>query len=472
MEKNNGNIVCQTDKTLNFRQIMDENKIFLAKLAQGAIGQENAYLLGSLLISKLQQTALSRQDSQNRPFWGIYTDEFHHLICPTISTLLSGIRKFRVGLTLLTQQYRQIQSKDADVAASVLANCTTRICFRLGDDDAERFQHGFSFFTAEHLRNLNIGCAIARIERADFDFNLKTRLIPKVERHIAEKRRQAVVRSSRDKYATPRFDAENKLFGNTVRGVETPQSLESASNPPVESNIEAENLKPPNHGRGGRHHQELQTVIKRMAESYGFTAEIEKSVSEGAGFVDVSLEKETLKIACEVSVTSTADYETKNILKCLSAGYDYALVIVSNQKKLPALNAKLLAAIPIALQDRVKTFSLTGLLTFLRQLTQPVTAKKDGEKPAGQRLDLAEASEFLSINVSTLYRWVSEGRIPFYRVGREYRFDRDELVLIGRQDLSGKRKATVKLSPLKVEKNAPKSQKEQDARYRKLLKLD
>jgi hypothetical protein len=67
---------------------------------------------------------------------------------------------------------------------------------------------------------------------------------------------------------------------------------------------------------------------------------------------------------------------------------------------------------------------------------------------------------------------VREGRVPFYRIGREYQFDRDELVLLGKHDLSGKRKASVKLEPLKIEKSAPKNKKDQSARYRKLLKLD
>jgi excisionase family DNA binding protein len=87
-------------------------------------------------------------------------------------------------------------------------------------------------------------------------------------------------------------------------------------------------------------------------------------------------------------------------------------------------------------------------------------------------MSFAEAYEFLGVGSSTLYRWIREGRIPFYRIGREYQFDREELVLIGRHDLSGKRKATVKLEPLQIEKTAPKSKKKQDARYRKLLNLE
>ncbi|MGI8468350.1 MAG: excisionase family DNA-binding protein, partial [Pyrinomonadaceae bacterium] len=191
-------------------------------------------------------------------------------------------------------------------------------------------------------------------------------------------------------------------------------------------------------------------------------------------FVDVSLEKENLKIAAEVSVTSTPDYETRNILKCLAAGYDFVLVVVSDQKKIAALEKKIQSEIPVEQQDRIKAFGLTGLLTFLREMS--ASTKEEGKKmrgkSAGQRLNFAEACDFFGIGSSTLYRWIQEGRVPFYRPGREYQFDREELVLIGRQDLSGKRKASVKLEPLKIEKNIPKGKKQQDVRYRKLLDLE
>lgn len=141
-------------------------------------------------------------------------------------------------------------------------------------------------------------------------------------------------------------------------------------------------------------------------------------------------------------------------------------------KKIPVLNSKILSAIPSEQQAKVKVLSLSGLLTFLRELTSVKDVQKKKEKAVGQRLDLSQASEFLSISISTLYGWVREGRVPFFRVGREYRFDRDELVLIGKHHLSGKQTASVKVSPLKIEKTPPKSKKEQDMRYRKLLKME
>src|SRR5215216_6482478 len=99
-----------------------------------------------------------------------------------MESVLSGVRKYNLGLVLAHQEFRQLQSRNMEVASSVLSNCYTRICFRLGDTDAEKFASGFSFFDAEALQNLSVGEAIARVERADYDFNLKTNLLPAVAR--------------------------------------------------------------------------------------------------------------------------------------------------------------------------------------------------------------------------------------------------------------------------------------------------
>ena len=98
-------MVSQRENKIDFADITDAGKIFLAKLSQGQIGRENAWLLGSLLVSKLQQTAMARQRmraEQRRPFW-LYIDEFHHFITPSMAEILSGARKYRMGLTLAHQ---------------------------------------------------------------------------------------------------------------------------------------------------------------------------------------------------------------------------------------------------------------------------------------------------------------------------------------------------------------------------------
>ena len=480
------NIVAQKENRLDFRRIMDDRKILLVKLTHGAIGEEQSQMLGSLIMAKLYHAAISRQDiseTQRSDFF-IYADEAHHFIVPSMSLLLSGGRKFHTSLLFSNQETRQITSRDPEILSSLLTNCFTRVCFRL-DSDAEILAKGFSFFTAEHLKNLGVGEAICRFEQSRFDFNLRTFPLEPIDRETALQRKDAVVEISRSNYATAKAEVaiENQnieplpvvaLSDQSITVPSSPKNLtvsqigESQMIPKLKSMDEPK----PKFGRGGLHHQELQAVIKRVAETYGFRVEIEKDVIESTGRVDVSLEKEGLRIACEVSVTTT-DYEVTNILKCLAAGYDFIVVVVSNQKKLPLLNTKIRAEIPIEHLDKIKAFGLTGLLGFLRELRVPKeSARNRPEKPAGQRLNFADACELLNINSSTLYRWVREGRIPFYRPGREYQFDRDELVLIGKHDLTGKRKASVKLAPLTIGKTAPKDKKERNSRYRKLLKLD
>lgn len=57
-------IVAQRENRLDFASLMRDRRVLLAKLAQGAIGQENSYLLGSLLVAKMHQIVLSRQEQE------------------------------------------------------------------------------------------------------------------------------------------------------------------------------------------------------------------------------------------------------------------------------------------------------------------------------------------------------------------------------------------------------------------------
>ena len=475
-------IVAQKDNKLDFRRIMDERKILLVKLTHGSIGGQISNLFASLVIAKLYQAALSRQNAaaSNRPPFFVYLDEAHHYFhIPSVALLLSEGRKFGISLLASMQDIQQITSRDADILSSLMTNCHTRLCFR-SDTDAEKLAKGFSFFTAEHLKNLGVGECIVRFEQSRFDFNLKTFPLEPVLPEVAGKRRNAIIEYSRQTYGTPKAEVEaesSQIISNTIISKQSKPDVVpqrkvaeiSAGNPPkTELNILDIPVKA-NQGRGGEHHRELQTVIKRMAEGNGFSATIEKSVADG--HIDVSLENETFKIAAEVSVTSSADYEVKNIRKCLNAGYDYAVVVASNHEKIPLLKERVQTEFAPGEQEKVKVTSLTGLLEFLRQLTKPET-KKVVKKGQGDRLNITEASKFLNVSTSTLYRWAREGKIPFFRVGREYQFDRTELALIGRHDLSGKRKAVVNLPPVEIKKRTPKTKKEQNKRYRKMLNLE
>ncbi len=316
-------MVSQKTNRLDFAAIMNGRKILLAKLSQGLIGEENSYLLGMLAVSKLNQIATSRQNlaaSERKPFY-LYMDEFHNFMTPSLAAILSGARKYNLGLVLAHQEMHQLSTRDTDVASAVIANPYTRVCFRLGDFDAKKLEDGFSFFKAKDLQNLGVGEALVRMERADYDFNLKTVPLPAVEPAVACSRREQIVASSRERYATRREDVEA-----AIRATHTPDQAEPEpetrktkirvevplpTQKTARASSEAGNsLTVPTPGRGGEHHKYLQQLIKRWAEGRGYSVSIEKPILDGLGSVDVALEKGSRSIACEISGRSGKSSET------------------------------------------------------------------------------------------------------------------------------------------------------------------
>lgn len=382
-------MVSQKENRINFGTIMNEGKIFLAKLAQGAIGEENAYLLGSLLVSKFHQLAMSRQEieeSRRRNFY-LYIDEFHNFITPSMAAILSGARKYHLGLILAHQELRQLASRDAEVGSAVITNPYTRICFQLGDADAKMLKNGFSSFNESDLQNLGVGEAVCRIERAEYDFNLKTFPLPKIEPEVARQRREHLVALSREKYAARREDVEAELSVAIATTPPVPVRKEKEITreerkesppvkPPVETKRRAKEKEAPKItpdapaplGRGGGQHKYLQQLIKRMGEAKGYRATIEKQILGGLGSVDVALEKDTRAIACEISVTSTVEYELDNIQKCLAAGFEQVILVSAERKTLSKAKEKASASFKAEDFVRVQFLTPEELVSFIEEL--------------------------------------------------------------------------------------------------------
>jgi len=322
------NMVCQK-QSLDFAHLMDSNKIVLVKLSQGLLGTENSYLLGAFIVSKLQQTAMSRQAQGLKdriPFF-CYIDEFQHFITPSMASILSEARKYGLGLILSHQDMQQVSKYDFEIAGSVLANVGTRICFRLGDADARRFADGFASFIAEDLQNLAVGEAIARINTMDADFNLT--VIP-------------YDTDTDESYASDIVEHSRKIYGVSIQqptanpidpepGTEGPQP--TAKKEPVKS-APIDEVTPIAKQEQLREHRYLQTFVKAMAEAQGYKASMEVRTPDGTGQVDVVLEKDGNATAVEISVTTSPEWELHSIRKCLAAGYNRIVVCTNQPAKL------------------------------------------------------------------------------------------------------------------------------------------
>src|SRR6185436_1048136 len=135
---------------------------------------------------------------------------FQNFITPSMGEILTGARKYRVGLVLAHQELRQLE-RDREVASAVLSNCYSRVVFRVGDDDARKLADGFGSFEARDLQNLETGQAVCRVERSDYDFNLTVPLPEEPDPDEAAGRRQEAITASRKKYGTLRSEIEANL---------------------------------------------------------------------------------------------------------------------------------------------------------------------------------------------------------------------------------------------------------------------
>src|SRR3990170_4183643 len=134
---------------------MDEGKIVFLKLAKGLLGDEDSNFLGLILVPKVLQAALSRQDlpkEQRRPFY-LYVDEFQNFATPDFAQMVSEARKYGLGLVLANQFVSQLEESVKD---AIFGNVGTLMSYRVGVPDAQILQHEFApVFNETDLTNVD-----------------------------------------------------------------------------------------------------------------------------------------------------------------------------------------------------------------------------------------------------------------------------------------------------------------------------
>lgn len=139
------NCIAQSKTKIDFGSIIDERRIFIAALPQGRLGIEKASLIGSLLLSQLQLSALSRV-GERTPFH-LYVDECHHFAPGTLAEMLSGIRKFGISMVLSHQYLDQLPAK---LKSAIMGTIGTTIAFRIGVLDARLIEPEFQLTLNDH----------------------------------------------------------------------------------------------------------------------------------------------------------------------------------------------------------------------------------------------------------------------------------------------------------------------------------
>ena len=358
------NMLVQTSG-VDFTTLIAKNKVVLVKLSQGLIGSDNSYLLGSLVLTKVYQAILGRQSiaKENRSPYYLYLDEFQHFITPNIQTMLSGVRKYGLGLILAHQDLNQIQ--DPQLTSSLLTNAYLRICFRLGNQDAQRFASGFSFFDADDLENLSTGSAIVRVGSSSNDFNLHTTMLDPLLQQAQFK--DVVIQQSRNSYAQDKIAVEymvQQRYSKPAKSdnEEVPHSITKTPEPekqstttptqvdePLPQNNRAKQqqayIKQANEQEQLRKHRSLQVQIQSLAQQRGYRVHLEEELPSG-GRVDVGLAHGTIRIGIEISVANSPEYEAHNIQKCIDDGFTLIYMVADDINHLKTIQKNTQSLIP------------------------------------------------------------------------------------------------------------------------------
>ncbi|MDB5009195.1 MAG: ATP-binding protein [Mucilaginibacter sp.] len=129
-------------ESISIEEIMNNGKILICNLSKGLIGEEVSQILGSLLTTSIQTAAMRRAkipEQDRRPFM-IFIDECHSFITTSFASMLSEVRKYKVGL-FLTHQY--LEQLPEEVRSGILGNVGTTITFRLGPTNAKIMEQEF-----------------------------------------------------------------------------------------------------------------------------------------------------------------------------------------------------------------------------------------------------------------------------------------------------------------------------------------
>lgn len=204
-------LFSQKHSTIDFREVLDGRKILLVDLRKGVLGEQAGQFLAMVLCGKLLSAAMSRTlDARKRtlpPFF-LYVDELHLVADRSLIAAMSESRKYGLGLVAATQFAEQLRP---EFLSAILGNVGTLVAFRMGLDDARRFEPAFHpvLRTLDFTEIENFQCYVKMLSRnvpvPGFHLTLEAPVVAPLLSH-----RDAIVESSRRRHAgTSAAEAED-----------------------------------------------------------------------------------------------------------------------------------------------------------------------------------------------------------------------------------------------------------------------
>lgn len=221
-------VIGQPKSSIKLDEVMNGGKILLANLSQGRLGEDNAALLGAMLITKLQLAAMHRVDmpeAERRDFY-LYVDEFQNFATGSFIKIMSEARKYHLNIMLANQYMAQIPE---EVTKAILGNAGTVATFALGAGDAEvlfkEFAEVFLQTDLVNLSNYQIAIKMTIEGHTTRPFLAKTLPLP----ISSNQNRDKVIEMSRQRW-TAKVVNEEPIVGNF--GSQTPSYPTPVAPPP------------------------------------------------------------------------------------------------------------------------------------------------------------------------------------------------------------------------------------------------
>ena len=195
-------ILGQTSPKFSLGYAMNNRQIVIANLSKGAIGEQATNVLGSLLVSHIQLTAMARGSlaPEERVPHFIHVDEFQSFTTDAFASIFSEARKFAAHFCLANQYTRQIPDS---VRAAVLENAGSLVVFCVAAADADLLAPEFQLPSSALIEQLPFQAWVRRGTLNHASVEAKPRLF------ASRGRREFVVAQSRRNFGRMRSQIAN-----------------------------------------------------------------------------------------------------------------------------------------------------------------------------------------------------------------------------------------------------------------------
>ena len=347
----------QTEHKVDLFDLLNSGKIILINTSKDLLKKEGSSIFGKFFLAAIAQAVGERAalPEHDRTSTVVYLDEAHEYADESLEVLLNQGRKYKAGVVIAHQFLDQLNSVTRQ---TLLANASVKIVGGLSNKDNKSFaaEMGTNVSFLESLRKKESG--------TEFGLWVKNHLPKALRLNVPFGVLESAVR----------LDADGRLRQLEANRQKYCVSTQISA-PKETANVETkeQTAKPPNQGRGGTQHRELQQMIKSIGHDLGLGAEIEASCAKSDGAIDVLIKGEAVRIAVEISITTPVDYEVQNLEKCLSENIDHVLCVSPDDAHRAAIHNLALETLPQAQVRRLKFLKPSQVKQFLNQFDERET---------------------------------------------------------------------------------------------------